>query len=114
MCPRFLHRQNWVEDSPKPLSIRRDKDDGGEIVDGKAVVSGRDSLPVLEPSEHPLDDVSAPACDAVERIDDGTGGSTRDDGFDASVLEPITQPISIIDFVSDQPFSALWPCPETS
>ena len=61
------------------MSHRRDEDDRGEVVDGKPIVSGRDALP--------LNDVSAPVCDAVERIDDSTGGSARDDGFDASGLE---------------------------
>lgn len=68
-------------DAPKPLSNRRNEDNSGEILDGKPIVSSPDALPVLEPSEHPLDDVSAPVCDAVERIDDGTGGSARENGF---------------------------------
>jgi hypothetical protein len=85
------------------LSDCRNEDNGGEIVDGEAVVSGCDTLPIFEPSEHALDDVSAPVHDAVERIDDGTGGSARDDGFDTSVLEPIAEPISVIGFVSYKP-----------
>jgi hypothetical protein len=65
------------------------EDDSGERGDGKPIGSGRDPLPVLEPSEPAFDDVSAPVGDAVGRINDGTGGSARDDGFDASVLAPI-------------------------
>ena len=89
-----------VGDSPKPLCNRRNEDNSGEIVDGKPIVSGRDALPVLEPSEHALDDVSASVCDAVERIGDCTGGSARNDGFDASFLEPIAKSIGVIGPVS--------------
>ena len=65
------------------MSDRRDEGNGGEIVDGESVVPRRNALPIFESSEHALDDVPASICCAVERVDDGTGGAARDDGFDA-------------------------------
>ena len=78
------------------MGDRRNEDNGGEIVDRKPVVSRRDALPILESAEHALDDVSASVCCAVERVDDGTGGAARNDGFDAFVLKPSAQAISVI------------------
>ena len=74
------------------------------MIDGKPVVSRRDPLPVLEPSEHALDDVPASVCCAVERVDDGSRGAAEDDGFDAFILRPGAQAISVIGPVGDQQF----------
>jgi len=51
----FLHSQ--LEDSP--LSDPRDEGDSGKIVDGNPIISGRDPLPVVEPSEHAPGEVPA-------------------------------------------------------
>lgn len=74
------------------------------IMGSQPVISRGDALPVLEPAEHPLDDVSASVGCAIERMDDGPSRAAWNDGFDAFVLEPRTQAIRVTGFVGDEAF----------
>jgi hypothetical protein len=84
------------------LSDRGDECDGCDEVDCEAVVSRRDAPPVLEPTEHALDDVAAAMGFSVERIDAVACGATRNDGLYAPPLEPVTQVIGVVGLVGDQ------------
>lgn len=85
------------------MSDRGDQGDGGEIVDGEAIVSGRDALPVLEPAEHALNDVSASISPSVQRVDNVTGSPSWNDWLDLSVDEPFSQPVGVVGFVRNEP-----------
>jgi hypothetical protein len=65
---------------------------------------GGNALPVLEASDHALDDVPRSVCCGVERVDDKSRGAAGDDGFDASVLKPSAQAISVAGPVCNEQF----------
>ena len=58
---------------------------------------GCDALPILEPAEHALDDVSEAISPSVERVDNVTGSPSWNDWLDLSVDEPVSQPVGAVE-----------------
>lgn len=86
------------------MGCKSGESDGCKKVYGEPVVSGGDTLPVFELSEHALDDISMPVGRAVEKIGGISGRAPRYDGFDPPVGEPVLQSIGIIGLVCEEAF----------
>lgn len=80
-----------------------DEGEGGEIVIGASVIARGDASPVLEATEHALDEVSAFVGGAVEGDRPGPPSAGGDDGFDLPLLEKEADRMGVVSFVTEQP-----------
>src|SRR3546814_5961840 len=76
-------------------------DCGHEVFD-VAIEAGGDAPPVLEPAEHPLDDVALSVDGLVVVVLDFAVPARRDDGLGAACFEPFAQGLAVIALVGDE------------
>jgi hypothetical protein len=94
----------WRNQRPRPLGSGLDEpeDDGGSEGNGgqedrrTPIVAGRDTAPVLQPSEHKLDTATAPVAACVVFAGLEPRPPTWDAWLDALGLQGISEPVGVV------------------
>ena len=91
-----------VQAEALPWAARHSDADCGEEVDGEAIVARGDAAEVLEPTEHPFDEIATLVGSGVVRVWMLAGRIWRNDRLGTAFSKPITQASGVVGSIRDE------------